>query len=249
MKNVNSDVAYDYIRKRILSGEYPAGHSLSTNSLSPEIGVSRTPVRDALRQLEADGLVTIQARLGARVKSMDLKEFSEMCSMRLALESHAAGLAATHRTEADLHEIAYALEAMRSLTKKIIAVEKEDVLLGELRKEDVRFHVAIMAAAKNDLMRKEILRLHLINRVVSSPSPAIQDSLLARSERDQRRREVLASHEEIFEAIKRSDVVAAKHAMERHIQDIVDTTLRAMARFEGRQLVRELTEEELSYSA
>lgn len=248
MKNVNSDIAYDYIRKRILNGEYPAGHSLATNTLSTEIGVSRTPVRDALRQLEADGLVTIQARLGASVKSMDLKEFREMCGLRLALESHAAGLAATNRSEADLQEIGYALEAMRSLTEKIIAADQEEAVLNELRKEDVRFHVAIMTAAKNDLMKKEILRLHLINRVVSSPAPAAPDPVLARSERDKRRREVLASHEEIFEAIKRSDVAAAKDAMERHIQDIIDSTLRAMARLEGRQLARELTEEELSYT-
>jgi DNA-binding GntR family transcriptional regulator len=249
MKSVNSDIAYDYIRKRILSGEYPAGQNLATNTLSAEIGVSRTPVRDALRQLEADGLVTITARLGASVKSMDLKEFREMCGLRLALESHAAGLAATNRTEADLQEIGYALEGMRKLTEKIIGAPQEEPLLGELRKEDVRFHVAIMTAAKNDLMKKEILRLHLINRVVASPTPAGPDPVAERSQRDKRRREVFASHEEIFEAIRRSDAPAAKDAMERHIQDIIDSTLRAMARAESGVLTRELTEEELSYTA
>ena len=248
MKSVNSDVAYDYIRKRILSGEYPAGQSLATNTLSTEIGVSRTPVRDALRQLEADGLVTITARLGASVKTMDLTEFREMCSMRLALESHAAGLAATNRTETDLEEIAYALEAMRKLTEKIVRAPQEEPLLADLRKEDVRFHVAIMTAAKNNLMKKEILRLHLINRVVASPAPTGPDPVIARSERDKRRGDVLLSHEEIYEAIRRSDAPAAKSAMERHIQDIIDNTLRAMARVEGGALARELTEEELSYT-
>ena len=77
MKNVNSDIAYDYLRKRILAGEYAPGEALMTNVLAPEIGVSRTPIRDALRQLEADGLVTIQPRLGASVKKMDLKTFRE----------------------------------------------------------------------------------------------------------------------------------------------------------------------------
>jgi len=233
MKSVNSDVAYDYIRKRILSGEYPAGQSLATNTLSTEIGVSRTPVRDALRQLEADGLVTITARLGASVKTMDLTEFREMCSMRLALESHAAGLAATNRTETDLEEIAYALEAMRKLTEKIVRAPQEE---------------PIMTAAKNNLMKKEILRLHLINRVVASPAPTGPDPVIARSERDKRRGDVLLSHEEIYEAIRRSDAPAAKSAMERHIQDIIDNTLRAMARVEGGALARELTEEELSYT-
>jgi DNA-binding GntR family transcriptional regulator len=249
VKSVNSDVAYDYIRKRILNGEYPAGQSLTTNTLSTEIGISRTPVRDALRQLEADGLVTITARLGASVKTMDLTEFREMCGLRLALESYAAGLAATNRTDRDLEEIAHAVEAMRKLTNKIVRAPKEEPLLGELRKADVRFHVAIMTAAKNNLMKKEILRLHLINRVVSSPPPTGPDPVAARSERDKRRVEVLSSHEEIYEAIRRSDALAAKAAMERHIQDIIDNALRTMARVEGSAMARELTEEELSYTA
>jgi DNA-binding GntR family transcriptional regulator len=63
MKHVNSDVAYDFIRKRILNGEFSPGHALMTKELSAEIGVSRTPIRDALRQLEADGLVTIRPHL------------------------------------------------------------------------------------------------------------------------------------------------------------------------------------------
>src|SRR5215216_3804928 len=118
MKNISSDVAYEHIRKRILSGEYPPGIALMTNELSDRIGVSRTPVRDALRQLESDGLVIIKPRLGASVKTMDLKEFREMCGLRLALETYAAGLAALNRTEADLHEMRFAIENMRRLTER-----------------------------------------------------------------------------------------------------------------------------------
>jgi DNA-binding GntR family transcriptional regulator len=138
---------------------------------------------------------------------------------------------------------------MRKLTEKIVRAPEEEPLLSELRKEDVRFHVAIMTAAKNALMKKEILRLHLINRVVASPAPVGPDPVLARSERDKRRGAVLLSHQEIYEAIRRSDVAAAKSAMERHIQDIIDNTLRAMSRSESGALARELTEEELSYTA
>lgn len=250
MKHVNSDLAYDYIRKRILAGEYPPGFPLMTNALATEIGVSRTPVRDALRQLEADGLVTIKARLGASVKSMDLTEFRETCGLRLALESHAAGLAAIHRTEVDLHEIGLALEAMRKLTERIVHVEDEGSLIGELVREDVRFHIAIITGARNELMKKEILRLHLINRVVSghvsSLKVAVEESSSA--ERVKHRQNVLASHEEIYLAIERQDAAAAKEAMERHIQDIVDRKLREMARG-GRESNRDsLTDEELAYA-
>ena len=144
MKNVNSDVAYDFIRKRILDGSYPPGHSLMTKELSSEIGVSRTPVRDALRQLETDGLVNIQARLGASVKKMNLKECRELCDLRLALESHAAGLAAKNRSEADLREIKFAHEELRRLTDVMLSGGKEEILLADMVKEDVRFHIAIM---------------------------------------------------------------------------------------------------------
>lgn len=249
MKNVNSDLAYDYIRKRILSGEYPPGHSLMTNVLSAEIGVSRTPVRDALRQLEAEGLVSIQARIGASVKAMNLNEFRDMCGMRLALESFAAGLAAQNRTEVDLQVIEYPLDQMRGITAQIIESNDEKSMLPDLMREDVRFHIAIMSAGKNELMKKEILRLHLINRIVAGQTPMPVEAGQGERERRARRQAVLACHEEIFEAIERKDPSAAKVTMEKHLQEMIDHHIRCMARAAGDLPSRELTEEELAYSA
>lgn len=249
MKNVNSDIAYDYLKKRILSGEYEPGTALMTNALAPEIGVSRTPIRDALRQLEADGLVIIQTRVGARVKNMDLKEFREMCDLRLALESHAAGLAARQRTADDLHEIKIALEAMQRLTEKIINTPKDAKLLQNLVREDVRFHLAIMTAAKNDLMKKEILRLHLVNRVVSAPVGGPAAPAPVEKNEGARRRAVLASHMGIFAAIERGDAAAARKEMESHIQDIIDRNLRSMVRGRPSMVTRELSDEEAIYNA
>lgn len=248
MKSVNTDVAYDYIRKRILSGEYPPGHALLTETLADEIEVSRTPIRDALRKLEADGLVTIRAHLGASVKKMNLKEFREMSDLRLALESHAAGLAARNHDDDDLAEMEFALEAMRTLTKRIIAADKEQPMLAELAKEDIRFHIAIMGAAKNELMKREILRLHLLHRVVSGPSGSALPAT-PKAQSDARRREVLAKHEDIFRAIKAGDAATARHEMEFHLQELIDHNLRMLTRAEAGVLARELTPEELVYSA
>lgn len=248
MKSVNTDVAYDHIRKRILSGEYPPGHPLMTEVLAGEIKVSRTPVRDALRKLETDGLVTIKAHLGASVKKMDLKEFREMCDLRLALESHAAGLAAVNRTEADLNEIQYALEGMRRLTTKIVSAAQEQPLISELVREDVRFHIAIMTAAKNELMKKEILRLHLLNRVVSGPASSEKINV-KKADSDARRKLVLEKHNDIYTAIARSDARAAKREMEFHLQELIDHNLQVMTRAESGVIARELTLEELAYSS
>ena len=248
MRGVNSDIAYNYIRKRILSGDYAPGRALMTKNLAEEIGVSRTPVRDALRQLEGDGLVSIRPRLGASVKQADLKEFREMCGLRLALEGFAAGLAATHWTQEDLHEIRIALEAMAELTARLEqTVEDEAPLHAELVREDIRFHVAIMTAAKNSLMKREILRLHLINRVVSGPQAAT--ALDDPQSRKERRASVLASHRQIFRAIEQRDAAAAQQAMETHIRDIIDLSFRRFARAETGPITKHLTEEELSYLA
>lgn len=251
MRNVNSDKAYTFIRKKILDRAYPPGMALMTEQLSAEIGVSRTPVRDALRQLESDGLVSIRPRQGASVKQADLKELREMCELRLALEGHAAYLAARNRTESELAEIGVALQAMQRLVKAIAGADTEEPLLTELMQEDVRFHIAIMSAAKNDLMKKEILRLHLINRVVAgtrNPDAGLERAT-AKIDTDARRRKVLASHREIFEAIAGRDGPAAKSAMENHIQELIEHSLRVLAQIEAGRTVRALAADELLYLA
>ena len=72
--------------------------------------------------------------------------------------------------------------------------------------------------------------------------------LATKADRDENRRKVLLSHDEIYDAIARGDSAAAKDAMERHIQDIIDKSLRVMAQAGGTLMTRELTEEELVYS-
>jgi len=250
MKNVNSDIAYVYVRKRILAGVYRPGQPLMTKDLSAEIGVSRTPVRDALRQLEADGLVIIRAHLGASVKTMDFREYREMCGLRLALESYAAGLAAENRTMDELREMKLALEAMRRLTEQSIAAAARDQnTVDELRKEDVRFHIAIISAANSELLKKEVLRLHIVSRVVSGPTPLSGKGLLEKAADDRHKADVQVSHDAIYAALERGNGTEAKLAMERHIQDIIDANIRIMAQSEHRAVTRELSEEELSYSA
>ncbi len=245
MKNVNYDVAYDHLRRKFANGSYAPGRLLKTNDLSSEIGVSRTPVREALRRLEADGLVVIRARSGASVKSMDLAEYRELCGMRLALESYAAGLAAVHRSNIDLVSMRVACDAMGKLTEILATQPEEDLRVAELRREDIRFHVAIMTAAKSDLLKKEILRLHLISRVVSGPAPGASRICLGKEERTANLRAVSQSHEEIFHAIETKDASAAKSAMEKHIQEIINKNVRVMALIELESLPRELTDEEL----
>ena len=219
--------------------------------LAAEIKVSPTPVRDALRQLETDGLVTIRPRLGARVNAMELKEFCELCELRLVLETHTAGLAAEQRSEVELREIEAALNEMRRATEEILAGsdEEEPRLMGKLARVDMQFHLAIMAATKNELIRSEILRLHLINRVVSGLKTVASGVSQVRAVRHAHVRRVLAEHEAIFEAIKRQDAAAARNAMERSLQDVIDQAIQRRTREEHELMARELTAEAMAGSA
>tara|TARA_B110000483_G_scaffold23039_1_gene26743 strand:- start:8080 stop:8829 length:750 start_codon:yes stop_codon:yes gene_type:complete len=249
MKSVNSDVAYDHIRSQILGGSYAPGHALMTESLAEEIGVSRTPVRDALRKLEADGLVVIQPRLGARVRKFEANEFREMCELRLALEAQTAGLAAKNRTAVDLHEIEAPLIAMRQLTAELETVRPRVPKINKLMLEDVRFHIAIISAAKNELMKKEILRLHLIHRVTQT---SVGQNILGSDTREAQvanGSRVLAEHEAIYAAIAKGDAKAAKFAMEQHIENLIEISLRRIAQQERERFARSLTADELVYTA
>lgn len=250
MKKVSSEIAYEYIRRRILSGDFPPGFSLTADYLSKELGVSRTPIRDALLKLEADGLVSISPRIGATVKQMDIHEIGEMCELRLALESHAAGRAAELRSAEDLHEIELAISALRRLTEESRGHLPDPVVLSELARYDVRFHIAIISAARNYLMKKQILGLHLINRVVTGV-PDVSDPPLSPEEREARRLAVLMSHEEIFAAIVQREPEAARRAMRCHIQGIIDRNMQRMMQAAAGAgiLRREILVDELCYDA
>lgn len=249
MKSVNSDIAYDHVRQRILSGAYGPGHALMTEALADEIGVSRTPVRDALRKLEADGLVEIQPRLGARVKTFDRQEFREMCELRLALEAQAAGLAAKKRTAEDLVEIEEALIKLRELTVELQNSRARAPKLNKIAKEDVRFHLAIMAASKNALMQREILRLHLIHRVAQTPVGKSFPESSSKQEQVANNDRVSAEHEAIYAAIADGDAREAKRAMEIHIENLLEISLRKLAQQERERVAQSLTADELVYSA
>lgn len=252
-KAVHSNIAYDYIRKAILNGEYQPGQPLLEAELAQKTGVSRTPVREALRQLKSEGLITIRTNMGAFVKSMTMKEYREMSEVRQALECGAAGLAAIHRTDADLKAIGTALDNMARAVETIAKDSKESAaLLKEITREDIRFHVAILDAAGNDLLKKEILRLRLIKRVVSNLHPdmaRIQPSPSEKAKRDARRAESLASHRKVYNTIAKGDPVAAKNAMEQHIQEVIDLSLLAMARQKDPTRAKMPSEEELEYMA
>jgi len=242
MDSAQTEIAYKFIWEKIISGAYPPGAPLTSRKLSEQIGVSRMPVRDALRKLEADGFVTFHSRLGPAVRTVGLNEFADVCGMRLALETYAAGLAAAHRTEAELADLRQALEAMTSVHEKL-TVQKTNTpeaqdLIREDAQRDVRFHLIIVAASRNALIRKEIVRLHLLNRIIY---PLFYRVVVPLSPAElARRKRSLRSHEAIYRAIAKKSVGSAKKEMEHHLQFAIDYCAELMRQSDKLRLQSEL---------
>lgn len=132
------DQVYAAVRSRILSGELEGGTRLLQTSLAEELGVSRTPLREALRRLSTEGLVELEANRGATVAKRDLADMLHAWRARLALEPVAAGLAAEVREPG-------ALERMRAS----IARQRLGGDLDSSFAANRDFHVALVDAAAN----------------------------------------------------------------------------------------------------
>ena len=134
-------VVRDEIRRRILAGELAPGARLVELSIAADLGVSRGPVRAAIRQLEAEGFVVISPRRGASVASTTIAEALECYEVRTVLEELSARLAATRRSDADIARMTTILEQGR----ECIAAGRWDDL-GKLNND---FHVALATASGN----------------------------------------------------------------------------------------------------
>jgi DNA-binding GntR family transcriptional regulator len=222
--------AYTAIRRRILSGEFSAGTLLPAKHLAEEIGVSRTPVRDALRELETEGLIVLTPRQEARVKSVTFEEFRDLCELRTALEVHAAALAAERRLESDVVAMRQSLETMRELAQEFSRTRDKETY-RRIAREDIRFHTAVVDAARNKLLKEEAMRLHIIAKVVSAwpGSKTVEGSEFAANDPF----DVWKRHHRIFEEIRMQCRDGAKQAMEEHLLEGMQTQLKAMRETEA----------------
>lgn len=136
------DAAYALLRSRIMSGELPPRAILRAQPLAEELGVSRTPIREALRRLAETGLVEYIPNRGASVIGYTPEQMMETYFVRAALESRAAGLAAPRMSADDLSSLADLIEAMDAY------VDSSDIdEITELGRLNLEFHRRIVAAS------------------------------------------------------------------------------------------------------
>ncbi len=149
------DIVYDSIKESILMGDIQQGQRLMETHIAEEIGVSRTPVREAIRKLELEGLVVMVPRRGAYVAEISLDEVIDVFEIRAALESLAAELASKRITENEMQKL-----------KDILIKEEEQAdnnNVSRFIELDTEFHEILFMASRNKRLSQIInnLREHI----------------------------------------------------------------------------------------
>nr|WP_231956060.1 GntR family transcriptional regulator [Aneurinibacillus soli] len=143
--------AYNSIRSGILEGTYGPGHRLVIDQIAKDLGLSIIPVREAIRQLESDGLIQYKPYSGAIVSTINEKEYIETLSVWAVLEGYATSLSAQYLIEADLTRLETLNEQMNEALNDF-----EFEVFGNLNQE---FHRVICDKCQNDYVRDEIQRV------------------------------------------------------------------------------------------
>lgn len=143
--------AYNFIRSGILEGTYGPGHRVVIDQIAKELGLSIIPVREAIRQLESDGLIQHKPYSGAIVSTINEKEYIETLSVWAVLEGYATGLSAQYLIEEDLVRLETLNEQMDQALDNF-----EFESFGKL---NIEFHRVICDKCHNDYVRDEIQRV------------------------------------------------------------------------------------------
>ncbi|HVT75396.1 MAG TPA: GntR family transcriptional regulator [Acidimicrobiales bacterium] len=209
--------AYDAVRAAIVENRYPPGQRLVEQRIAEELGLSRTPVREALRLLEAEGLVVSERNRGAMVRRLSATEVADLYGLRIKLESYAVEVATARATEEELGALVAAADAFGEVRR---TVDVDSVAgVRALHEANRRFHDAIISAARHRRLESMLARTVDIPLVFR----AFQSFGAAEIERSD------TFHHLIADAMVRRDAVRAGALMGEHIAQGRDAVLDALA--------------------
>jgi DNA-binding GntR family transcriptional regulator len=194
-----ADNVYDTLLSELLSGMYPAGFRIREEDVAARIGTSRTPVREALRRLHAEGLIDLPANRGAIVADSAIHKLDDLFEVRALLEGYGAERAATRRSDADL-------AGMRALCDQMEELAAKEAF-GELTTVNVTFHRSIQAAAGIEALIGMLPGL-MVTPLVRETFRHYRHEELARS---------MSQHRELVSALERGDGAWAKAVMCAHL--------------------------------
>ncbi|MHB1419334.1 MAG: GntR family transcriptional regulator [Bacillota bacterium] len=204
------EIVFETLREAIINGQLRPGERLMEVQVAEELGVSRTPVREAIRKLELEGFVVMIPRKGAYVAGISVKDMADVFEIRAALESLAAGLAAERITEDELEELE------RLLLRLAECAATNDVLA--LIQVDTDFHDVLYKASRNERLKQ----------IVSNLREQIQRFRSSSLAHPGRIRETLEEHKKLVEAVSERNVNLAQSLAQEHIENAEDSLLEAV---------------------
>ena len=195
------DVVFNTLRQAILKGELEPGERLMEIQLADRLGVSRTPIREAIRKLELEGLVLMIPRKGAEVEKKKKKSLRDVLEVRRSMEELAIELACQRMTEEEIDDLDMARKAFSD------AVARKDMML--MAETDEAYHDIIYKGTCNSRLVQIInnLREQMYRYRLEYIKDADKHPIL------------LIEHENIFRAVKARHVAEAKAAMREHIDN------------------------------
>lgn len=209
------EVVFETLRDAIRKGILKPGERLMEIHLAEQLGVSRTPVREAIRKLELEGYVIMMPRRGTYVSNLSIKDINEVFEIRTSLDSLASGLAAERITDEELEHLQRLLVVIGEAIK-----EKN---MEKIVEADTKFHDILYQASRNNRLVGIIynLREQLTSfRAKSMDYPG-------------RLEETLEEHRRIVDTIVQGDAVAAQKASEYHMERSEHTLLLSMEDKDG----------------
>jgi DNA-binding GntR family transcriptional regulator len=195
------ELVFESLREAIIGGQLRPGERMMEIQLAEEMGVSRTPVREAIRKLELEGLVVMIPRKGAYVAGLSLKDIADVFEIRRAVEGLAAELATERITDEELEKLERYLV--------IIAEQIEEGDLNKVVETDTEFHTLLYEASRNQRL------IQIINNLREQ----IQRFRMTSLAYPGRMRSALEEHRKIVEAISSRDGEQARLMAQDHIEN------------------------------
>ena len=195
-----ADQVFEHIETDILSGKYQKGENLTESKLSQELGVSRTPIREALRRLEQEHLIE-EAPKGMVVVGISDKDLADIFEIRAALEGKAAALAAKNHTEEQINIIREALEFQE------FYLGKQDP--DRIKSMDSRFHETIYKMSGSTIFYEVLMPLH--KKILKYRKASVSDSSRAEAS--------VAEHRAIYEALTAGNAELAEKLTCEHLSN------------------------------
>jgi DNA-binding GntR family transcriptional regulator len=221
MNKTHAKRAYDHLRTKLISGEFLPGSRILYGPLGKELGISATPVREAIGQLANEGFVELVPQLGAVVRRVSREELIELYEMREALEPYAAARAAERIDTERLDELKQQLDCMDALAASVgksngKAIAKQNI--QQFEKADLAFHMLIIDATGNRLMGRTVGNQRLLTGIFAAERHRYTVELMASTCED---------HRKILKALEQGQPDAARAAMAAHIRNSLEITLAA----------------------